>query len=644
MIATGWPLVPANLTIDSDGVPHNQDYDDVYFSRGGGLDETRYVFIDGNDLPNRFASASDAFEILEIGFGTGLNFLAAWAAFEQHAPANARMNFIAVEKHPLSAEQLTRLHRALPQLTEKASALVTAWPDRIPGFHRRHFAEGRVSLTLLFGDVADVLPELQGGFDVLFLDGFAPSRNPEMWSELVFEQLKRLARPGATVATYSSARIVRDGLVAAGFVVDKRPGFGHKRHMLVGRNATADHANLVSKRPSRPLRPSTVAVIGAGIAGVATAFALARRGVRVQLFERAPAPATGGSGNPAGIVSPVMSRDWNALSQLTGPAIGYVQSSVAERRAAGCDIQAEFNGVLRLARQTRHAARQAGIAAALTPPPSFARWVSSDEVESLVHLPQSDSAQPGWHFPGGGWLAPRTLISAWLTHPLIEPHWDAEIARLASEDHGWVGLGAGGQHLFAVDAVVVAVAEEAEKLVPGVAGLIEPCRGQISLVDAAMLKAGDRLPPLPVTREGYLLGPVGGKLLFGASFKPGDATHDVREAEHEENRGRLAAIDQGLADSLPPIAAWSGRVSLRATTSDRLPLVGPAPAESPEEPAAVSPGLYVNVGHGARGLTWGALLGEDLAAHICGETRPLPRSLTMHLHPTRFRQRQARKN
>jgi len=231
-----------------------------------------------------------------------------------------------------------------------------------------------------------------------------------------------------------------------------------------------------------------------------------------------------------------------------------------------------------------------------------------------------------------------------LTHPLIEPSWQTEVIRLERQGAGWRGIDDQGQTLFVADAVVVSTAEQAEALVPGVAGLIEPCRGQISLVEAARLVDVDRLPPLPVTREGYLLGPVDGKVLFGASFKPGDATLDLRDAEHEENRKRLAAIDPKLEAALPPVSDWSGRVSLRATTSDRLPLVGPAPAEHPETPDDTSPGLYVNTGHGARGLTWGALLGEDLAARICNETRPLPKSLIAHLLPSRFRQRRARKN
>jgi len=616
-------------------MPHNADYDDVYFSRGGGLAKTRHVFLDGNDLHQRFAEAHGCTEVLEIGFGTGLNFLATWQLFMVQAPEDARLHFLAVEKHPPNTAQLRELHRVHPELSAEADVLVEAWPDLIPGFHRRSFAGGRITLTLLFGDVSDLLPEVVGGFDALYLDGFAPDHNPETRSDAVFAELGRLARPGATVATDSSARIVRDGLVAAGFTIEYRPGFDHKRYMLVGEYANAEAA-------ARPDCPQHVVVIGAGMAGAATAFALAQRGVSVSVFERAERPATGGSGNPAGIVSPVMSRDWNALSQLTGPAVGQVRAAVSERRKAGFVVPAAFDGVIRLARQQRHADRQALIAETLQAPAEFARWLSPEALAEATDL--STPPQSGWLFPGGGWLSPRALIEAWLADPRIACHWQAKVARLEQQNEGrWAGYSLSGQKMFEADAVVVATAELAEQLVPGVQGLIEPCRGQISLVVADSGVNDGSKAHRPITREGYLLGPLDGQWLFGASFKPGDTTLDERVDEHVENRARLAAIDPEFAAGLPPEGEWSGRVSLRATTSDRLPLVGPAPVKDDAVPEATCPGLYVNIGHGARGLTWGALLGEHLVAEICAESRPLPGSLIARIDPTRFRRRVARK-
>ena len=97
----------------------------------------------------------------------------------------------------------------------------------------------RVELRLLFGDAAALLPALtlapDEAVDAFFLDGFSPARNPDLWSPALCRALARLAKPGATLATWSVAGSVRRALSEAGFMVEKRPGFADKRQMLVGR-------------------------------------------------------------------------------------------------------------------------------------------------------------------------------------------------------------------------------------------------------------------------------------------------------------------------------------------------------------------------------------------------------------------------
>ncbi|MBL8541652.1 MAG: tRNA (5-methylaminomethyl-2-thiouridine)(34)-methyltransferase MnmD, partial [Betaproteobacteria bacterium] len=172
---------PASLRLREDGVPYSERFQDVYFSAAGGLAETRHTFLLGNGLPERWTRA-ERFTIIECGFGTGLNFLATWQAWRSSAPAAARLHYVAVEKHPLSRADLERAAASWSELAVLSRALREVYPPAVPGFHRLHFDRDRVALTLLFGDAATMLAQLDARADAFFLDGFAPSKNPEMWT------------------------------------------------------------------------------------------------------------------------------------------------------------------------------------------------------------------------------------------------------------------------------------------------------------------------------------------------------------------------------------------------------------------------------------------------------------------------------
>ena len=260
------PIVPAQISFRGHAL-FSEQFGDVYFSLDGGIEETRHVFLAGNALPERFAGKR-MFTVVELGFGSGLNFLTTWQLFREHAPPEARLHFVSVEKHPFRAPDLELVHRAWPPFGDLSAALLANYPPLLSGFHRLHLDSGRVTLTLLFGDALESLRELEASADAFFLDGFAPSRNPGMWSPELFAELRRLAAPGATAATYSVAGSVRRALTQAGFTTGKRPGFGRKREMLVAR--------IDAAKPIRAALDRRVAVVGAGIAGASCALALAR--------------------------------------------------------------------------------------------------------------------------------------------------------------------------------------------------------------------------------------------------------------------------------------------------------------------------------------------------------------------------------
>ena len=210
-----------------DGVPVSTEFDDPYYSRVDGLSETRHVFLDGNDLPARW-EGRDHFHIAELGFGTGLNFCAAWQAWEKSG-ATGQLAFTSFELHPLKSEAIREALALWPELQDYADRLTSAWK---PDGGRMTF--GSVSLNVITGDARQTLPHWTEKADAWFLDGFAPSRNPEMWEEGLLKAVARASAPDASFATYTVAGFVLRGLESAGFEIKKRSGFGRKREMLTG--------------------------------------------------------------------------------------------------------------------------------------------------------------------------------------------------------------------------------------------------------------------------------------------------------------------------------------------------------------------------------------------------------------------------
>lgn len=322
------PVEHAQLNWNDQGTPVSRAFDDVYFSNDNGLEETRYVFLDGNHLPQRFAAhPRDLFIVAESGFGTGLNFLTLWQAFDRFRAAHPqaglrRLHFISCEKYPLTHADLVSAHAHWPELAPWAGQLQQQWPQALPGCQRLLFNGGEVTLDLWLGDINALIDtfddSLNGQVDAWFLDGFAPAKNPEMWTPALFAAMARLARPGSTFATFTSAGFVRRGLQQAGFSVAKRKGFGHKREMLTGVLDSAPGQLAAQPWYARPQATSReVALIGGGVASAVLALALLRRGWQVTLYCADAAPALGASGNRQGALYPLLNQHDPALATFS---------------------------------------------------------------------------------------------------------------------------------------------------------------------------------------------------------------------------------------------------------------------------------------------------------------------------------------
>jgi len=602
------PIEPAALAF-RDGAAFSETYGDPYWSLDGGLDETRHVFLSGNELPARW-QGRNRFTILETGFGTGLNFLCAWRSFRETAPGGARLHYLSVDKHPFRRENLERLYVQWPELAPLGAALLEHYPPLIPGFHRLHLDGGRVALTLLWGEAADMLAQVEASVDAFFLDGFAPARNPDMWGDALFAQLARLAAPGATFATYSAAGKVSRGMTAAGFAVDKKAGFGRKREMLCGQFAGAT--------PSDAGRDRRAIVIGGGIAGCLVAERLAARGWTIDLIERREGLARETSGNPAGVLQPVPSADGNRLSRLTLAGFHY---ALRQLRDFSSDPKLIWQqcGVLRLARDAKQVERQRRIAESGLLPPEVLRWVDVEEASELAgwRVPA-----PGWWFPQGGWVHPPALCDAVLrvAGEAVRLHTQCEATDLVRVGEVWRALDASGNVIAEAPVAILANGHLARRFAVSSALPLRPVRGQITCIPAAPGRAIKTV----VSREGYITPATSfGVHVVGATYEEGSTDELAREDDHRANLARLKHLLPDFAATVDA-AHLAGRAGIRSVGPDRLPLIGAAPGND---------GLFGLLGLGSRGLVYAPLGAELLACTIESEPLPLEQDLAAGLAP-----------
>jgi tRNA 5-methylaminomethyl-2-thiouridine biosynthesis bifunctional protein len=643
-------VVPGELAFNADGLPWSALYDDIYHPASGPFVQARHVFVGGCRLVERWRGR-ERFTVLETGFGLGHNFLATWDAWRQDPQRTERLHFVSVELHPLRRDDLARAHRG-SELGELAELLNGAWPSLTPDLHRLVFDGGRVQLTLAFGDARHWLRQLVLHADALFLDGFAPARNPQMWEPRVLQSLSRLAAPGATLATWTAARAVREGLAKVGFQVTLAQGKGGKRDITLAQFTPRFTAMPAPGRALPQGRDRRIAIVGGGLAGCATARALAEQGLSSVVLDRHADPAQGASGNPAGMFHPIVNAQDGSHARFNRAAVFAVREAVVHAVAAH-GVHGDTNGLLRLHADPAGLAGMQGVLQRLGLPTDVVRACSAAEASALcgIALPS-----PAWFFPGGGWVDPAGLSRSHLARAGALTQWRGGVAvdALRRADTGWELLDAAGVVLAQADTVVLANAGDALRLLGMPGWPIDQVRGQISLLSTGDLPPGFVLPTLPVGGAGYLLPEVGAWALFGATAQAGDCDADVRLADHAENLARLATLTG--APVAIDITRLHGRTAWRCSSADRLPVVGAVPDADAlahigrsssrwDQPRFVPrrPGLFVHAGLGSRGIAWSALGGQVLAAAICGAPAPLEAALLDAIDPARFVSRALRR-
>ncbi|MGQ4655476.1 MULTISPECIES: bifunctional tRNA (5-methylaminomethyl-2-thiouridine)(34)-methyltransferase MnmD/FAD-dependent 5-carboxymethylaminomethyl-2-thiouridine(34) oxidoreductase MnmC [Aeromonas] len=645
----------ARLDWNEAGTPVSSDFGDVYFSNDNGLSETRYVFLQQNQLPARFSHHDgDTFVIGETGFGTGLNFLATMKAFLEQTSQSGnalRLHFISFEKYPLTRDDLRKALDAWPELAHFSQDLVKQWPLPVSGCHRLHFASGRIRLDLWFGDIKDMLPQVphqaDGLVDAWYLDGFSPAKNPEMWTQALFDGLARLARPSATLSTFTCAGFVRRGLIAAGFAMKKVKGHGSKREMLAGERIDKQPQQTIAPWYARPAgREGDVLMIGGGIASAMTALSLVERGRKVTILCEDGEPACGASGNRQGALYPLLNGEHDALSRFYSLAFGHARNrllALAERHPIAFDLC----GVTQLGYDDKSAAKLAKMSQGPFPP-ELMHPLSATESEAACGLP---SGHAGVNYPLGGWLCPADLTRAAIEEAqasgLLQVEYGARVVSIGEQSDGWRVMSHDGRHWQAPN-LVVAAGHQLPALLPFAELPLYPVRGQVSHIPTS--PALGQLKTV-LCYDGYLTPAHNAHHCIGASYGRNQTSLEFRADEQVQNRTRLQAClpGQPWPDEVD-VSGNEARVGVRCASRDHLPVVGPVARlqgladhyaglhgdRQDAAPLPLYPGLYVLGALGSRGLCSAPLCGELLASEICGDPLPLAADLLEALHPARY--------
>jgi len=477
------------------------------------------VFLGGCGLPEVWQDKTH-YTIGELGFGSGLNFLTTWQMWDQSLDAKTgnsikpRLHFISIEKFPFNSAQLKQALGAWPELAPYAAQLIKAWPQRVKGFHRLDF--GRVTLTLIHDDIGAALDALDARIDAWFLDGFSPAKNPDMWSPQIMQKLAKLSAPQARLATFTVAGTVRQALQEAGFTVEKKTGFGRKRHRLEAR------LNSPAANPKMP-PPATPTIIGSGIGGASLARAFLRRGITPRIITSPNHHAA--SGNAAALIKPRLDLQDRPESRF------FLASYLYALRTYTQTDGVISKGVTQFPKTDKEAAR-------------FEKLVSQAPLPR-AHIGFEDGAM---QLPQALTICPKDVLAQWLEGADIEAQHITDFDRL--DGPVFAAMGYGIKPLLGADNPPLRYS-----------------RGQISWA-----QANDKIRGA-VSYGGYAL-PVNGKILLGATHDrlSGDDPYCLIPADDARN---FAQFESVMGYGLEPLnrAIMPPRASVRVTTPNTLPMI-----------------------------------------------------------------------
>ena len=606
--------------VDDIEIPISKQFGDVYFSKDNGLLETRHVFLNGNDLTERLSQLHDYqyFCVGETGFGTGLNILTLWQLWQQVRLDNhSHLHVVSVEKFPLNKADLIRALNVWTELKPLAEKLIQQYPLPIAGCHRLSFPEERFSIDLWLGDAQDIFPTIPKTQTVnaWFLDGFAPSCNPDMWQANVLDHMVRLSDFGTTFASFSVAGVLKRGLKQHGIQISRPRGFGHKREMLKAiwldtsqtETQSQDSETTIAAPPkSETSKQRKIAIIGAGIAGLSSAWAFAQRGHQVTIYEQNE-PLSGASGNPLALLNPKLCPIEQAHEHLMTLSWQHALNFYPQFKA--------FRPIQVQQIALKNADELSGLVEQYPENVLTANTM-------LGYPPETELPSLTLHQAGA--VSPHQLRDEILQHANIRIEKE-KISRLESTD-SQVTLWQDQQKIAITDHAIVCCAKQSAELFENYP-ILKPIRGQVSWVEntkqALSLKRA-------YSYGGYCTQMDASHLLLGASFYPNRDDVEVLAADHVHNYELIHSVFPAYAQQLPSVDIWQGRASVRAQSLDYFPLLGKMQGDEH---------IYTFAGLGSKGFMFAPLCSEILAALILGELCPVPQKLLDKLNPQRFQKK-----
>ena len=666
------------LSFQHDGTPYSKEFNDIYFDSESGYQQSEDIFIHGNNICHRLQKSTNSFVIAETGFGTGLNFLLTLQLYETLQNKRPKQNlkkltFISVEKFPLSKAQLTKSLKALPKLGTYTELLLAQYPDfddnnQLEEFNAS-FLNDQISLKVIIDDATKGLAKLKnnklGLVDAWYLDGFSPAKNPEMWSEQLFNEVGRLSKVQASVATFTVAGFVKRHLIRVGFRVEKKSYKGDREQILTG--VFQQNPNTTKGYQLRPLivKPQHVSIIGGGIASACAAYALTQKGIKVTLYCKDNSIAQGASSNAIGALYPLLHQQKDDISLFYQQAFWRAKALYTDICEQGFNFPHDWCGLLEIGYKESIIQRQKTFSELATWPEDLIHSVSAEQASKAANITLKEG---GLFMPNAGWIDPQSLVKQIFnaakstgrlkvnTNVLVNQIKQVEPIKnqTQKEKIHWRLLT--NQGSFEASTLVVC----------GGAEIIDSdfinelpfssVQGQVT-----SMKTNSRINGLStvICHKGYLT-PTSkrsqhkGIHCIGATFKKNNTS---TIATREDDEFNLKMLDSCLPD-LAKTINWneqdisSSKARLRCMTPDHMPMVGAMPDIQKhietyphlakdknwkyKQTAPVVKNLYLMMGFGARGLCSAPLAADILMADLCGTPYPVSNEMLFNLNPNRF--------
>lgn len=604
-----------------DNIAYSDEFDDIYFNTQKPWAESEYVFASAiDDIWHK----QDSFIVAEIGFGAGLNFLTLYNKFKK---SSKKLHYVSIEAYPIKPDDLSEIYKKLGVFKSLSKKLIKYYPPLTTGIHRIEFQDN-ITLDICFGDANEMIDELDFKADVWFMDGFAPKKNPNSWSEEIFLGISRLTKVGGVVRTYSCAKIVRENFAKFGFSLELKDGYGKKRQMshAVLNQESFNVKNLWFLRSRSDENLKDVLIVGAGIAGILSAYELKKLGFNVTLVDKEPDIATNGSSNHSGILMPLVTKPLVPLGKMHKNAFLLASRFYKTHMSKGL---VEFNGCFDYAYDILLLERYKK--AALADPHIF-KFSSTKPYASIFHN-LSATAHPKNICKKLNKDINAILNLEYISHKHLKS--------------GKISVKFKDKTTIKTDILIFCLGSHSRDIFKHLP--LSSVRGQVTHIKPIIdLKS-------PISALGYITPPYKNIQVVGATYGRNEIDDSLRDSDNVLNLEKVSEFIN------PKNAKIIGaNVGYRSYSSDRFPIISALHDEEAYKKSyhnlfwtkhkqtqalpTYHKNVYLNIAHGSRGLCTAVLGAKLLADMILNRPLCIEKSLFNELHSARFLIRNLKKS